>query len=135
MPPYRFEVEIRDFEPLSGKVKRVANKKDLADRIIRKAKDETTIARREFAKIPVRIEVWFYLWKGGKGFSNTTSKKDLDNLLKLVFDALQPHVDSQHTTSGAGIIETDDNIFQVTATKQIVPERLQAGMSLVISAF
>ncbi|MGA2875570.1 MAG: RusA family crossover junction endodeoxyribonuclease [Nitrososphaerales archaeon] len=43
-------------------------------------------------KVSILIE--FYLWKGDKRHTNTTSKKDIDNLLKLVFDALQTKVDS-----------------------------------------
>lgn len=135
MSRYTFEVEIRDFELLSGKVKRMANKKDLADRIVNEARNQAEIAYREIGSIPVKMEVWFYLWKGGKGVTNTTSKKDIDNLLKLVFDALQPFVDSQKTTRGAGIIDSDGRVLQVKATKEIVDDKSTAGLKLVISAY
>jgi Holliday junction resolvase RusA-like endonuclease len=134
MGNFKFKVDIEGLEPLSARVNRIHNKKALADRIVADSEDRIEAARKELGNAHVRVSVAFYLWEGGTGVPNTTSRKDLDNLLKLVFDSLQPYVDSQRTTPGAGLIGTDQNIFEVEATKEIVKEQSKMGLSLEITA-
>ena len=138
MGPYKFKVEVIGFEPMSGSIgkgKRLVKKKELVDKIASKAGEEIQIARAALLQKRVHVRAEFYLWKGGEGYTNTTSKKDLDNLLKLVFDVLQPYVDSQHTTTGLRVIETDEDVFYAEAIKKIVDEREKAGLRLEVSLY
>ena len=52
--------------------------------------------------------------------------KDLDNLLKIVFDVLR------HGPQGLGIIEEDSYIGEVYATKLLVNKEEQEGYRIII---
>ena len=137
--PYSFDVQVRDFEPMSGsrgKGKRLAKKQELAKKIVSaKTISEIEMARTRLYGKHVVVRILFYLWKGGAGHSETSAKKDLDNLLKLVLDALQPFADSNHTVNGINVIRSDDDVFRVEASKRIVAERHDVGLDLQISEF
>ena len=70
--------------------------------------------------------VSFLLWKGSPNITNTRPVKDLDNLLKIVFDVLRNH------PQGLGIIEEDSYIGEVYATKQLVDKEEDEGYRIII---
>src|SRR2546426_8975774 len=85
---YKFEVWV-PIEPMSGtKAKRrYARKKELIDAIKNLKREELETSRAALSRKKVSIAVEFSLWKGDTTHTNTTGKKDIDNLLKIVFDA------------------------------------------------
>lgn len=136
MSASKFEVRV-PIEPMSGtKGKRkYARKKDLFDAIIRLKGDELRQGREALKGKRVAISIEFFLWKSDKTHTNTTSRKDIDNLLKLVLDALQTKVDSQGKMEGLGLIENDNDIYRIEATKQIVEPRSEVGLHLQLSEY
>jgi Holliday junction resolvase RusA-like endonuclease len=138
LPPYTFSVSIDDFEPMSGskgKGKRTEKKIELASRIKNQAKEEIQTAADELRGRHVHVKVHFRLWKGDETHTNTTSKKDLDNLLKLVLDVLQLRLDAQHPIDGLGIINNDEDVFYAEATKEVIANKPKTGLDLVIYEF
>lgn len=74
----------------------------------------------------VSLSVLFYLWKGKPEASNTRPMKDLDNLLKTLFDVLRSGEE------GVGLIEEDSYICEIYSMKEIVDEEGEEGLRLVI---
>lgn len=138
MTSYKFAVTVLGFQPMSaskGKGKRLAKKKELVNKILSEAGEEVAVAHHHLFEERVRVRVKFLLWDGKEGVTDTVRKKDLDNLLKMVFDALQPYVDGQGRVAGLDLIKTDENIFGAEASKELVKEESQAGLILEVSRF
>lgn len=114
-PTYKFEVQVLGFEPMSGskgKGNRLSKKQELAKKIAsKKSTDEIERAHTALYGKHVDVRARFSLWKGREGYTNTSSKKDLDNLLKLVLDVLQPFVDSVHSLKGLNLIRSDEDVL------------------------
>ena len=64
--------------------------------------------------------------EGSPNVSNTRPVKDLDNLLRIVFDVLR------QGPQGLGIIEEDSCIGEVYATKQLVNKEKDEGYRIII---
>jgi len=130
-----FAVELKRFEPhtvRSGRGHRDV-KSQLREAIVGAAGAEAVEAARVRAREErLRIDVEFRLWKGGDGVTETRAKKDLDNLLKPVMDALQTSTDAQKTSPGLGLIETDDSVFEIVARKRIVDDVEDEGLRIRI---
>ena len=67
--------------------------------------------------------------------TNTTSKKHLDNLLKLVFDSLQQKVDTQGKMDGLGLIDNDDSVYEIGAVKHVIESQSDVGHRLQLSEY
>ncbi|MDG7007773.1 MAG: RusA family crossover junction endodeoxyribonuclease [Nitrososphaerota archaeon] len=136
MDRYKFEVRVPT-KPMSGSGgKRRHERKEELIKAIREAKpNELETARRAFRDKRVKVSVRFNLEKPKEGSSNTVGKKDLDNMLKLVLDALQTKADSQGKLDGLGLIHDDDCIYRLEANKKLVDRPEQAGISISISEY
>ena len=134
MPTYKFEVRV-PIEPMSGtKGKRkYARKKELIDAITKAKGEELETARAALRGKKVSIAVEFSLWKGDTTHTNTTGRKDIDNLLKIVLDALQTKVDKQERMEGLGLIDNDDSVYHVEATKRLVETSGEVGLRLTVA--
>ena len=124
-----FDLTIAPFEPLTpGNGQNTGEKKEkLANAIKgRLSPDNLERLRHQLAGKLVAITVVFLLWKGSPSITNTRPIKDLDNLLKIVFDVLR------HSPQGLGIIEEDSYIGEVYATKQLVNREKEEGYRLII---
>ena len=124
-----FDLTIAPFEPLTpGNGQNTGEKKEkLANAIKgRLSPDDLERLRHQLAGKLVAITVVFLLWKGSPSITNTRPVKDLDNLLKIVFDVLR------HSPQGLGIIEEDSYIGEVYATKQLVNREKEEGYRLII---
>jgi len=130
MADYAFEIELPDFEPMSGRKSKTkdARKKELVKRILQSNEANVGAAKSEFRGRRLCLEVAFRLWKSNEGHTDTTGKKDIDNLLKLVMDAIQTPKDG-----GLGLIENDDQIFKIVATKKLVDDERNKGLWLRLS--
>jgi Holliday junction resolvase RusA-like endonuclease len=123
------DLTIAPFEPLTpGSGQNIGEKKaKLANAIKERiSHDDLERLKHQLAGRLVGITVVFLLWKGSPTVTNTRPIKDLDNLLKIVFDALRsgPH--------GLGIIEEDSYIGEVYATKQLVTREEDEGYRIII---
>ena len=136
MGQYKFEVRV-PINPMSGSrgKRRYERKRELIEAVKEKKLDELERAKRAFAEKRVKVSVRFYLQKPVEGGSDTIGKKDLDNMLKLVLDALQTKADSQGKLDGLGLISNDDSIFRLEANKRIVDRPEQVGIRIAMSEY
>lgn len=136
MTIYKFDVRV-PIEPMSGtkQKRKYTRKKDLVDAIIGIKSAELPQAREALKGKRVAIAIDFFLWKSDKTHTDTTSRKDIDNLLKLVFEALQTKVDSQGRMEGLNLIQNDNNIYRIDATKRIVKLRSEVGVQLQLPEY
>jgi len=123
------DLTIAPFEPLTpGNGQNKGEKKEKLANAIRERLSEDDLERlkHQLAGRLVGITVVFLLWKGSPSVTNTRPVKDLDNLLKIVFDVLR------QGPKGLGIIEEDSYIGEVYATKQLVGREEDEGYRIII---
>ena len=130
-------IKIRDFVPLTASSDVVKRKKSLKEKIEKETKDLEEI--REFCQDKkLSITVRFFLYDGKKDENpqpEGRTKKDLDNLLKIVLDVLPEKMDTAEKNDGLGLIKRDyDNlVYEIKSTKEIVYKENEEGIDIVIS--
>jgi Holliday junction resolvase RusA-like endonuclease len=77
----------------------------------------------------VTITLGFFLWKGSTMTTNTRAVKDLDNLMKIIFDVLGKG------QQGLGLIEEDSYICEVYAKKELVENQSEEGLRIIIEEY
>ncbi|HEV2119896.1 MAG TPA: hypothetical protein VGS11_07325 [Candidatus Bathyarchaeia archaeon] len=123
------DLTIAPFEPLTpGNGQNTVEKKEKLANAIKErlSKDDLERLRQQLAGRLVAVTVVFLLWKGSPTVTDTRPVKDLDNLLKIVFDVLR------RRPQGIGIIEEDSYIGEVYATKQLVTREEDEGYRIII---
>ena len=126
------EIRVIPFEPLAWVAgKRTGEREDKLAERIRQEIPLDTLAEfsKNWANRLVALRVQFFLWEGRSNVTNTRRKKDVDNLLNVVFDVLKvgPH--------GVGLIESDSYICDVHATKHLVAEEKDEGYKISIEEY
>jgi len=126
------KIPLRPFEPKTAKAgDEVERKIELRDFIQGKINNLSEIQQscRNIEKFSINVK--FYLWGGSKVDGRT--KKDLDNLLKIVCDVLADYMDSEKTNQGLGIMRTDNAIHEIHCSKDIIDNENDEGMDIEIS--
>jgi len=77
----------------------------------------------------VTITLGFFLWKGSTKTTNTRAVKDLDNLMKIIFDVLGKG------QQGLGLLEEDSYICEVYAKKELVEDSAEEGLRIIIEEY
>ncbi len=77
----------------------------------------------------VTVTLGFFLWKGSPKTTNTRAVKDLDNLMKIIFDVLGKG------QQGLGLLEEDSYICEVYAKKELVDDRSEEGLRVIIEEY
>ncbi len=77
----------------------------------------------------VTITLGFFLWKGSSKTTNTRAVKDLDNLMKILFDVLGKGQE------GLGLLEEDSYICEVYAKKELVKDESEEGLRIIIEEY
>ncbi len=77
----------------------------------------------------VTITLGFFLWKGSSKTTNTRAVKDLDNLMKIIFDVLGKG------QQGLGLLEEDSYICEVYAKKELVEDQTEEGLRIIIEEY
>ena len=126
------EIHIRNFIPETASKDSVKRKNALKLVIGTKiGKDLLKIQKRTLNR-PLLIDVTFRLFKDDNSGS---SKKDLDNLLKILFDVLSKNmVNGQESKKGLGIMIDDSFIHEIKAKKIEVNSKKEQGFDLMISS-
>jgi len=130
-------IKIRDFEPLTASSDVVNRKNDLKEKIENDTKNLEEI--QEFCQgKKLSITVRFFLYDGSKDGNpqpEGRTKKDLDNLLKIVLDVLPEKMDSELENDGLGLIKRDYDhlVYEIKSTKKIVYKKDEEGIDIVIS--
>ena len=127
--------EAKPFEPKTAKpgeeVKRKIELRDFIENNVSNLDDVINSCRD---KEKVSVEICFNLYDGIK---NDTSRynKDLDNLLKIVLDVLPDYMDNkkENRESGLGIIQNDNQVYEIHSYKKFVQDIAEEGIEIVIS--
>jgi Holliday junction resolvase RusA-like endonuclease len=77
----------------------------------------------------VTITLGFFLWRGSSKTTNTRAVKDLDNLMKILFDVLGKG------QQGLGLLEEDSYICEVYAKKELVGDQSEEGLRIIIEEY
>ncbi len=132
-----YKIKLRPFEPKTASSDVVNRKIQLKEEIERKTKNLDDI--RDFCKNKkLSITVRFYLYDGSEDKipqPEGRTKKDLDNLLKIVLDVLPEKMDTAGKNDGLGLIKRDyDNlVYEIHSTKEIVTNKDKEGIDIEIS--
>ena len=132
-------IRIRGFEPHTygtGKnkdnPKRKKEIRDILKNEIKKIESLDDVQKRCKGK-KIFMRVRFYLWKDIE--ITERPNKDLDNLLKLLLDAICDHIDGTKTIPGLGIMVNDREVFQIHADKKLVDREADEGFEIEISEY
>ena len=126
------KISIRKFEPKTAKSQEEVKRKSELRDYIQDEIDNISEIQQDCRNIEkFSIDVKFYLWGGSKEDGRT--KKDLDNLLKIVCDVLADYMDSEKTNLGLGIMRTDNSIHEIHCSKDIVELENDEGIDIEIS--
>ena len=124
-------ISLRGFEPKTARSqKEVKQKIELRDAIEDNIENLSKIKKVCEGKTKFSLDVKFFMWDGS-GVEGRT-KKDLDNLLKVVFDVLPEYMDKNEKYSGLGLMKNDNMICKVRATKEIVKKEKDEGIDIKI---
>ncbi len=126
------DISIVPFEPITtGSGQGIPEKQSrLAKAIQERIPAENLMRlRTEAADRLVTLTVLFYLWEGSSTVTNTRPVKDLDNLLKILFDVLKLG------PQGLGVVESDSYICEVYANKQLVDSEEEEGYRIIVEEY
>ncbi len=122
-----FQKEIRGINPETASSKSTKRKRELKDAISKKISSDYEEYRAKTLGSEILLDVIYYLYKSE---SIVDSTKDLDNLLKILFDVLKINMGKE---KGLGLIKEDSQIFEVKCKKIIINNPKKTGLDLKIS--
>jgi len=125
------QLEIRDFNPETASSNKLKRKKELKKILGAKiGKQHQKILKRVINR-ELFIDVCFYLYQSEQSGS---TKKDLDNLLKIILDVLSVNmVNGQKKLAGLGFLKDDSQVFKLHCEKKIINNPKKTGLDLKIS--
>jgi len=125
------KTEIRPFNPGTASQKKVERKKAIRNKLKKKiGKKKLQKLKMETYNHPLFVDVCFYLLESEK---LGRSKKDLDNLLKILFDAMSDNmVNGQKPIKGLGLMKDDSSIYKINCEKKPVSPKEPEGFDLII---
>lgn len=128
-------IRIRGHNPLTSrkypKDRKIDLKKILETEINKKDLKLEKIQKRCKGN-PLSIKIKYYLLKSNE---EGTTKKDLDNLLKLLFDVLSDDMIKNNTDDelkGLSLMTDDEMIYEIRCSKKIVTEEKDMGFDISI---
>lgn len=125
------DIKIRKFNPNTSSKNKIKRKQALKKEIGKNANKKYKKILERLSEKRLFIDVCFYL-KKAKNTGNT--KKDLDNLLKILLDALSENMtNGQNKMRGLGFVKDDSEIYKIHCEKKIVDEDKDMGLDLKIS--
>ena len=129
-PAFR-EIKIRKFNPGTSRKRKIERKNLLKKEIMSDIGKDLKKIQGRCKNRPLLIDVRFYLYYSDE---QGRTKKDLDNLLKILLDVLSVNmINGQNPIEGLGIVMDDSDIRKITCEKQIVNSTEGEGIDLQIS--
>ena len=110
------KTEIHDYSPLTASSNPVDRKKELLQKLEAKIEDLPKVRKSSKDK-QLAIEVYYYLLASDK---DGKPKKDLDNLLKILFDVLSENMNNgqEDIHKGLGIMKDDTFVYKIKCEKK-----------------
>ena len=125
------EIKIRGFNPGTSSKRKIERKDRLKKEIMSEIGKDLKKIQSRCKKRSLLIDVRFYLYYSDE---QGRTKKDLDNLLKILLDVLSVNmINGQNPIEGLGIVMDDSDIRKITCEKQIVNSTEGEGIDLQIS--
>lgn len=124
-------IEVRKFNPVTSG-KHIVDRKIALKNAIEKKISKIVKVRERCKDKPIAINVKFYLLKTRE---TGRSKKDLDNLLKVLCDVLPERIIANSTEEkykGLGLISDDSFIYEIHCAKKVVLHENEEGLDLQI---
>ena len=130
-PAFR-EIKIREFNPGTSNKKKIERKELLRQKIDSKIGKNLKKIQSRCKNRSLLIDVRFYLYYSDE---QGRTKKDLDNLLKILLDVLSVNMinNKKNPKEGLGIVMDDSDIRKIICEKQIVNSTEKEGIDLQIS--
>ena len=123
--------DIIGFNPETSSSNRVKRKKELKKAISKVIGKQHQKLQEKLIGNELFIDVCFNLYQSDQ-ISN--SKKDLDNLLKILLDVLSVNmVNGQDELRGLGFLSDDSKVFEIHCKKKIINDPKKTGLNLKIS--
>jgi len=125
------QTEIRGFNPETASSNKLKRKRELKKALsVKIGKQHQKVLKRVIGR-ELFIDVCFYLYQSEQSGS---SKKDLDNLLKILLDVLSVNmVNGQDKKKGVGFLKDDSQVYKLHCEKKIMNNPKNAGLDLKIS--
>ncbi|MDH3313162.1 MAG: RusA family crossover junction endodeoxyribonuclease [Nitrosopumilus sp.] len=110
------KIEIRNYPPVIASSKKVERKQELFKKLKKEiGKDLPKIKKLSVDK-PLTIDVCYYILASDE---SGKSKKDLDNLLKILFDVLSVNMRNGHEPlKGLGLMRDDTYVYKIKCEKK-----------------
>jgi Holliday junction resolvase RusA-like endonuclease len=125
------DISIRKFNPETSSKNKIKRKQELKRVIGKKVNKKYKKILDRLSEKKLFVDVCFYL-KIAKNSGNT--KKDLDNLLKILLDVLSENmVNGQNKKRGLGFVKDDSEVFRIHCEKKLVVNDKDMGLDLKIS--
>ncbi len=129
--PVLEKLEIRGFTPETASHDPLKRKEKLRKRIKDEIDTELNKIKKRTINRPLFIDVCYYLYLAD---ASGSSKKDLDNLLKILFDVLSVNmVNGQDEKKGLGLMKDDSYVQKIKCEKKLVNKEEKQGFDLLIS--
>lgn len=122
-----FQIKVPKINPETASKNTTKRKRELKQAIINQIGKNYSNFKKRTLRNEILVDVCYYLYQ-----SDTTgdSKKDLDNLIKILFDVLKIDMGNE---KGLGLITDDSWIYEVKAKKIIINDPNKTGLDLKIS--
>jgi Holliday junction resolvase RusA-like endonuclease len=127
-------ITLKRFPPVTAGKNLLQRKKDLRGAIKKEVGEKKLKKMQERCKGKhLFLTVTYRLAKTSE---SGNSQKDLDNLIKILFDVLPDYIASHSKDEefkGLGLIENDRDIFKICCEKEIIEPGPAEGLDLMIS--
>jgi len=110
------QIEIRDYTPVTASSDKINRKKDLYKKLKKTIGTDLTKIKKLSINNPLMIDIRYYLLESSE---SGKSKKDIDNLLKILFDVLSVNmINGQKPIKGLGLMKDDTYIYKIKCEKK-----------------
>lgn len=128
-------IRVRRYNPMTSrkhpKKRKTDLKKILSEEIVKRDLKLEKIQKRCKGN-PLSVKIKYYLLKSNE---EGTAKKDLDNLLKIIFDVLSDDMIKNNTDDelkGLGLMTDDEMVYEIHCSKKIVTSKEDMGFDISI---
>jgi hypothetical protein len=123
---------LRGFAPRTYGENDIPKKAQIRDLLRAKISDIEGLKQRTRGK-KLSVDVTFYLYQ--KSALQGRATKDIDNLFKIILDALPDYMDKAEKEPGLGLIQgvSDDLVFELHGVKHLVDTEVEEGIDIEIS--
>ena len=111
------KTEIHDYSPVTASDNKIERKQELYEKLKAKIGDDLPKIQKSSFGEHLAIEVCYYLSASDK---DGKPKKDLDNLLKILFDVLSENMNNGQEVlyKGLGIMKDDTFVYKIKCEKK-----------------